>query len=168
MRNELKTELTALKHEDTSVARRSLIDNALALVNTPTRIEINTNGINEVRDQAQQRVHEEKQNLDSLQQRIENDYDNFVKELQTSLVSNESTNMSLSTNLLGADKKILDTMKNEAHPDQSYLELNKKVMDGFANSLATHTPEELNMSLLTYNETKNYIGKTLKAVNEGL
>ena len=83
-------------------------------------------------------------------------------------MSNEGGNVSLSTNLLGANAKVLETIKNEKHPEQSYLELNKKVMQGFANSLATHSPEELNMSLLTYNETKSYINKTLGAVNETL
>lgn len=168
MRAELKQELTALKHEDTSVERRSLIDHALALVDLPTRIDVNTEGIEEVRSQAQQHVNEQKDKLDELQWSIEHEYDTFLDSLQTTLVSNDSSSISLSTNLLGADKRVIETMKNESHPEQSYLELNKKVMEGFANSLETHSPEDLNMSLLTYNETKNYIGKTLDAVNEGL
>lgn len=168
MRGELKAQLSALQKEENSLSTRRDINNTLALLELPTTIQVNTDGIDEVRSEAQKRISNEKDALDTLQQTIQNNYDNFLKSIKTTLVSNEGGNVSLSTNLLGANKKVLETLNTEKHPQQSYLELNKKVMQGFANSLATHSAEDLNMSLLTYNETKTYIHNTLGVVDEAL
>lgn len=83
-------------------------------------------------------------------------------------MSNDAQSTTLGSSLFTADKTIVDTVRSEPNPTESYLELNKKVMDGFANALDKYSAEELNMSLLTYNETKNYVNNTRDAVYKGL
>lgn len=121
-----------------------------------------------MRDQTIDIVHERKQEISELQSKIINDYDAFIQSLQTTLVSDDSQTATLGAALFTANEDIVDTVKAEPNPTASYLELNKKVMDGFANALDKYGPEELNMSLLTYNETKNYVKNTREGVYAGL
>ncbi len=137
-------------------------------MNTPANTAINQDGIDAVHDQANSMINDTKETISATQEKILNDYDNFVKSLQTTLVSDDTQSSSLGTALFTANKAITDVVKSEQNPDKTYLELNKKIMDGFSNALNNNSAADLNMSILTYNQTKKYITSTRDAVNEGL
>jgi|GEM_PF-3843715 len=167
-RLDLLTQLHALQEVDTSVTRKAKLHNIVTFMNTPAETAINIEGIEAVREQATTIVHEKKQEISDLQEQISNDYDSFVQSLQTTLVSDDAETASLGTTLFTANQHVVDTIKSEPHPTKSYFELNKTVMDGFSRALQKYSAEELNMSLLTYNETKNYVNTTRSAVHAGL
>lgn len=137
----------------------------MSLINTPANTAINQDGIDAVHDQAQGIITDTKNTISTTQDQIDHDYDGFLSSIQTTLVSDNTETSSLGTPLFTANTKIIDTVKTQQNPSATYLELNKKVMDGFGNALQTHSAADLNMSLLTYNETKNYVNKTREAVD---
>ncbi len=167
-RTDLLKQIYALQQADTSIERQGKLHGILSFMNTPANVAINSDGIQAIHDEAISTVNEKKAEISTLQDKITNDYDEFVRSLQTTLVSDNTENTELATSLFTADKSVLKTVASEPHPTQSYFELNKKVMDGFANSLSNNSAADLNMSVLTYNETKNYVNNTRNAVNEGL
>lgn len=167
-RADLMKQIYALQQNDTSVERQAKLHGIVSFMQSPAETAINTDGLNEVEAQANDIVQSKKNEISDIQDKIVNDYDNFVKSLQTTLVADETQTATLGTSLFTANKGVIDTVKSEPHPTESYLNLNKTVMDGFAKALNTHSAEELNMSLLTYNETKNYVNNTSAAVDEGL
>lgn len=148
--------------------RQVQLDQVIAFLNTPSEVKMNIEGIEAIRQQAENIVDEKKKEIGEIQEKIINDYDLFIDSLQTTLVSDNTDNKTLSSAFFNANHQLIDTVKTEPHPTTSYLKLNKKVMEGFSHALATRSPEELNMSLLTYNETKQYVSRTLGAVNAGL
>ncbi len=140
----------------------------IALLSTPSNTAANIEGVDAVNHQAQSRIDRIKNDISSMQDKINHDYDSFVTSLQTTLVSSDTESSTLGSSLFTADKSIIKAIKDEPNPMKSYLELNKKVMTGFANALDTYGPTDLNMSLLTYNETRSYVEKTITTIDNGL
>ncbi len=165
---ELRKEIYALQKNDTSVERLAKLRNIADFMDTPSETAGNIDGLNELHTQTNMIVNDKKAEISDIQQKINDDYDSFVQSLQTILVSDDTQTATLSASLFTANEKIINTISSENAPEESYLEINKKVMDGFANALNTHSAEDLNMSLLTYNETKNYVNQTRSSINEGL
>lgn len=165
-RYDLLKQLYALQQADTSVERKAKLQNIMTFMNTSAETAINLDGLNAVHNQAQEIIYDKKQEITAIQQQIINEYENFLASLQTTLVSDETENTTFGTTLFTANDSVIETIKSEPNPTKSYLELNKTVMDGFANALNKYSAEELDMSLLTYNETKNYVMNTREAVHQ--
>lgn len=165
---ELRKQIYALQEADDSVERSAKLHTITEFMSTPSDTQGNIEGLNELHNQADQIVDQKKAEISDIQKTIINDYDAFLQSLQTILVSDDTETATLGASLFTANEKVIDTIAAEKMPEESYLELNGKIMDGFANALEKHSAEDLNMSLLTYNETKNYVKETRSAINEGL
>lgn len=167
-RTDLLTQANALLQADTSLERKRTLRHVIALLSTPSNTAANIEGVDAVNHQAQSRINSLKTDISSVQDSIRSNYDAFVQAMQTTLVSDNSESSTLGSSLFTADASIVKAIKEEPNPMKSYLELNKKVMNGFANALDTYGPIDLNMSLLTYNETRNYVEKTRTTIDKGL
>ena len=88
-------QIYALQQEETSIERKARLDNIITFMNTPAETAVNIEGINAVRQQAHAIVNERKEEIADIQDKILNQYDEFIQSLQTSLVSDETSNATL-------------------------------------------------------------------------
>ena len=100
----------------------------VALMNTPTQAGVNTAGVDAVNDEAQRIIDETKDNISITQNKIQTDYDSFVKGLQTTLVSDDTNSSVLGTSLFTANSNVVSAISQQENPDKTYLSLNKFVM----------------------------------------
>lgn len=166
MQKDLLTELHGMLAAETSTTRKADIHRIISLLQTDENTAANYDGINAVKQQAQTLIETTKQDIQETQKALQNNYDEFIKALQTSLVSDDEQSAVLGTPLFTANEKVISSLIAQEQPEKTYLDLNKKIMDGFANALNTNSASDLNMTELTYRETKSYVENTQKAISE--
>lgn len=99
------------------------------------------------------------------------DYESFLKKIQenqTVLVDDKSESVSLKTPVLTIDassKNVLDAQEN---PDKTYLDLNKRLVQGYLDAVNNDGPEKLNMTDTTYAKSKKYLQTTKESIDTAL
>lgn len=94
--------------------------------------------------------------------KIKNNYRQFMKEVSWDiLVNDRSMETTLSTSLFKSSDELQNLLANQEHPTLSYIKMNEKLIDRYANSLNSSTPESLEISTEEYTKSKEYLN-TLK------
>ena len=110
-----------------------------------------------------------KENKDMGKQ-IQN-YDTFIKNLQKNsvvLVDDTTTSVSLKAPLMTIDTPTKNILQSQEDPTKPYLDLNKRMVQGYLDAVNNDGPEKLNMSETTYKQSKNYLEKTKSKIDTAL
>jgi hypothetical protein len=78
---------------------------------------------------------------------------------------NSELNKTYSTNLFSANTEIVDFIKNQDAPLESYIKINKQFIDGLYEEIDNNVPSKFEMDITKYNATKAYL-KNIKEKTE--
>ena len=109
--------------------------------------------------QAQGVIEKKQKETQKLAEQIQNDYDGFIKSLENknTLVKSKDFSTTISSPLFNVDNKTVNFLQKQENPNETYIKLNKTVLDGYMKALDSQAPAELNMTETTYNKSKQYL-----------
>lgn len=156
----LKETLTEINKETTNKELKDKSQEYLTLVTMDREIKANTNSINSIIKNYESIINEYKSNTEQLSNEIINNYDKFLAEASNntvSLVSDDSFNINLSTQLFDIKEDTLNRLLTQESITKKYMDYNMKNVNWYLNAMENNSAEELNMNEKTYNETKEYL-----------
>jgi len=105
------------------------------------------------------------QSITTLKQQIGGDYDTFLAGLTTErLLANNDEHTRFNSSLFNGNPVVIDQIRHQEDPLSSYLRLNKIFVDWFSTALQLHTPQDLDMHEVQYDELKTYLDKVHTSV----
>lgn len=128
-------------------------------MSTKSSISIQSENINKIAKDVIDTMEKKRIEYNNLSNKILNDYDKFISDLEISgrLVSSSVWNISFETKLLDVDGLNRDLLAKQPSPAESYLSLNQKFVDGYLFAMDENSPESLNMTQNTYDKSKKYL-----------
>ena len=129
----------------------------LALLHTPTGVMPNIEQIEQLRETVNKDLLEMRDRYQWIQEQTE-DFDTFVEGLPTtSLVANTTYDeRSYATSLFSVDPAIREIIERQPHPTMSQIDMQRQLVDGFANSLQENSHYDLQMSELEHEQLQQY------------
>jgi hypothetical protein len=142
----------------------------LATVENKSTIVPATQEIQQVEAIAKDIINKKIEENQTLQNEIQ-DYDTFIQKFKTDqiiLVSNETTTTSLKTPILKIDSVTKNILQSQENPTKTYLDLNKRMVQGYLDAVNNDGAEKLNMSDTTYKKSKAYLTTTKEKIDTAL
>lgn len=158
--NILKNSLDKIQSRSDDAAFKKKIDSYVKLANIDNNISPATNNINNVINQYNAIIGNFEIDRNTLAETIWWDYDKFlyaVAKNDKRLVWNDDINISLSSKLFDIDQNSLDVLKKQENVNKTYLDYERKNIDGYIWALENNSPADLNMNAIEYNQNKNYM-----------
>ena len=146
------------------------VQNILAIANNTSDVKAANKEISEIEQTAQKIIKNLQKENKNIQDKIKN-YDNFINEIKEqniSLVAQNETSTILTTPLFTIDNTSKQILHSQEDPTQSYLSLNKKMVDGYLYAVNNDGPEKLNMTQSVYNKSKKYLETTKSNIDNAL
>lgn len=169
--NQLKQWLTEFKNSsNTDKKMNDRVKSILATIENKSTILPATKQIQQVENAAQGIIKNKIQENKKTQKEIEQ-YDTFIKNLQDNpiaLVASKNTSINLTTPLLTIDAPTRQLLQSQEDPTKTYLDLNKKMVQGYLDAVNNDGPEKLNMSATTYKKSKTYLETTKQKIDTAL
>jgi DNA repair exonuclease SbcCD ATPase subunit len=160
VQKELKQGLISFQNSTlTDKAMNDRVKTILATVENTSTITPATQQIQEVENAAQGIIQKQIEKNKERQKEVE-DYDNFIEKLKSDdvvLVDDDTISAKLTTPLLTIDTHTQNILQSQEDPTKTYLNLNKKMVEGYLYAINTDGPEKLNMTQSTYNKSKKYL-----------
>lgn len=106
----------------------------------------------------------------TLQKEIQN-YNNFIKNMRNDtivLVDTKTISTSLKAPILTIDSATKNILQTQEDPTKTYLDLNKKMVQGYLDAVNNDGAEKLNMSATTYKKSKKYLETTKEKIDTAL
>lgn len=169
--SELKKWLITFKNStDTDKKMNDTVKTILAMVENKSTILPASDQIDQVEKAAKSIINDKIQENKTLQNEIK-EYDNFIKTVTSNkvvLVADKTITTSLSTPILTIDSATRNILQSQEDPTKTYLELNKKMVQGYLDAVNNDGPEKLNMSASTYKKSKAYLETTKEKIDTTL
>jgi len=171
VQKELKQGLISFQNSTlTDKAMNNRVKAILATVENTSTITPASQQIQEVENAAQGIIQKQIQKNKERQKEVEN-YDDFIEKLKDAdvvLVDDDTISAKLTTPLLTIDTHTKNILQSQEDPTKTYLNLNKKMVEGYLYAINTDGPEKLNMTQSTYNKSKKYLETTKKGIDTAL
>lgn len=171
IQKELKQGLITFQNSTlTDKAMNDRVKTILATVENSSKIAPATQQIQEVAQAAQGIITKQKQKNQERMEEIQS-YDSFIekfKENEIVLVDEDTVSAKLTAPLLTIDSHTKSILQSQEDPTKTYLNLNKKMVEGYLYAINTDGAEKLNMSQSTYNKSKKYLETTKKGIDTAL
>lgn len=169
--DELKKWLIQFKNStNTDKKMNDRVKTILATVENKSTIVPATSQIEDVEKAAKWMINSSIQENKKTQNEIKN-YDSFIKKLQGKeivLVSDTTATASFNTPLRTVDAPTRQILQAQEDPTKTYLDLNKKMVQGYLDAVNNDGPEKLNMSTSTYKNSKKYLETTKEKIDTAL
>lgn len=169
--NELKKWLITFKNSaNTDKKMSDRVKTILATVENKSTILPATTQIQQVEKTAKGIIDTKIQENAVLQKEIQN-YDNFIKNIRDKnivLVDNKTISTSLKAPILTIDSATKNILQAQEDPTKTYLDLNKKMVQGYLDAVNNDGAEKLNMSATTYKKSKKYLETTKEKIDTAL
>jgi len=169
--NELRQWLLQFKNstlEDKTMNNR--VKTILATVENKSTVLPATNQIEQVEKAAKEIINQKIKENQTVQKEIQN-YDTFIEKLkknQVVLVNDTTVTANLKTPILTIDSATETMLQSQENPTKTYLDLNKKMVQGYLDAVNNDGPEKLNMSTTTYKQSKKYLETTKEKIDTAL
>lgn len=134
----------------------------ISLISMNREIKANTESISNIENQYTNIINEHITNNENIENLIENNYDEFIASVSnndTALVSNDSLNIVLATNLFDMDKNSIKALEKQDNLIKKYMDYNINNVEWYLNALENNSAENLNMSDEVYKMSKEYLNK---------
>lgn len=118
---------------------------------------VNYDGINNIVNQVNNVIAVEKDKNQKLQEQIKLDWDWFIDDITQNYLSDDSLDLTFSTNLLNADKETIDYIKSSGNPYDTFFKTNKIVIDGIVDAMDHENYTSLGVSRADYYNQSNYL-----------
>ncbi len=165
LRKDLHQEIAALKNSEYGEQYAHHVAAVENTLGTDTKVKVNTASVHKATQVLQWMLQETSQELENHKDAI-NSYDTFLDQVNSDLlISDDRIQWDIPATLFTANPKTIETIKNAENPMVSYLHLQKKIAKWFSQALDTHSPEELNMGIFTYNKLKKVFSDTEDKIN---
>ena len=164
----LQNTLTEIKDQTNNKDIKNRDQEYLSLISMNRKIEANIDSVNNVEKEYTTVVWNYKSNNEEIADLIQNDYDTFlaaVSNNDSTLVSNKSFNITLSTKLFDMDRNAINVLSDQEDVMKKYMDYNMNNLQWYINALENNSPETLNMDEKTYNLNKSYL-KKIKDVSD--
>ena len=158
----LENMLTEIKDQTNNKDIKNRAQEYLSLITMNKKIDANVDSINNVENKYNAVIANYKANNDDIIDLIQNDYDKFLVAVwnnDTTLVKDNSFDITLSTKLFDMDKDTIKALSNKENVVQKYMDYNMNNLQGYLNALENNSPETLNMDEKVYNLNKDYLRK---------
>jgi len=169
--NELKQGLIQFKNStNTDKKMNDRVKLILATVENKSTISPATQEIEQVETAAKGIINTKIQENKQLQKEIQ-DYDKFIKKVQnnkTVLVDEKTMSTSLKSPILHIDSATKNILQSQEDPTKTYLDLNKKMVQGYLDAVQNDGAEKLNMSPTIYKKSKAYLETTKEKIDTAL
>ena len=142
----------------------------LATIENTSTVLPATDQIQQVEKTAKEIINQKIKENQTVEKEIQN-YDNFIKKLkkdQIVLVDETTTTAQLKTPILTIDSTTKTLLQSQEDPTKTYLDLNKKMVQGYLDAVNNDGPEKLNMSTTTYKKSKAYLETTKEKIDTAL
>ena len=142
----------------------------LATVENNSTIQPATSQIQQVEQAAKNIINSKIKENQTVEKEIQ-DYDVFIKKLKDNvieLVDNKTTSATLTTPILTIDSATKNILSSQEDPTKTYLDLNKRMVQGYLDAVNNDGPEKLNMSASTYKNSKKYLETTKQKIDTAL
>lgn len=142
----------------------------LATVENKSNILPATKQIQDVEKAAKAIINKKIDENKQTQKDIQN-YDTFIKKIQGNdivLVDDKTTSVNLKTPLLTIDASTKHILQAQEDPNKTYLNINKKMVQGYLDAVNNDGAEKLNMSDATYTKSKKYLETTKEKIDTAL
>jgi hypothetical protein len=128
---------------------------------TDPQVRPNIAGVINAGNEAQRALEPYEQEIATTKELIKNDWDGFLDSLATRrLLSAEQPTQRFVSSLFEADPVFIDQLRAEPHPMKSYFDMNEIFVDWFSNALSLHSPDELQMHQVQYDELARFLWET--------
>lgn len=157
----------AYENIDSSKSKKH-ISKLLNILKKDTWFDVNIEWINKIKQLFNSDIDSYRQYNILLSDTLKTDYDKFLKEYvnDISLVNqNSKYDKTYYTNLFSADDEIVDLIKKQDTPLESYIKINKDFIDWLYEEIDNNPPSKFDMNINKYNTTKEYL-KTIKQKTE--
>ncbi|MBP7847679.1 hypothetical protein KA013_00445 [Patescibacteria group bacterium] len=81
------------------------------------------------------------------------------------MIANDSQIKTYSSSLFNANESLVDRLHDQPAPMETYLALNKPFVEGFRQSLQTHSAYELDMNVLEHADLLHYFDNISAKMN---
>lgn len=142
----------------------------LATVENKSTVLPATDQIQQVERAAKEIINTKIKENNTLQKEIK-DYDNFIRSIRDDtivLVKNTTISTSLKAPILTIDAATRNILQTQEDPTKTYLDLNKKMVQGYLDAVDNDGAEKLNMSATTYKKSKKYLETTKEKIDTAL
>ena len=142
----------------------------LATVENKSTVSPATSQIHQVEQAAQGIIDQKRKENETMEKEIK-DYDTFIKKLKGDnviLVDSKTISTTLKTPILTIDSPTRNILQSQEDPTKTYLNLNKKMVQGYLDAVNNDGPEKLNMSASTYSKSKKYLETTKEKIDTAL
>lgn len=158
----LETALAEIKDQTNNKDIKNRAQEYLSLISMNRKIDANIDSINDVENKYSAVIDNYKASNGEIIDLIENDYDSFLVAVwnnDSSLVKDNSFNITLSTQLFDMDKNTVKALSNQEDIMKKYMDYNMNNLQWYINALENNSPETLNMDEEVYNLNKSYLSK---------
>lgn len=140
-------------------------------ITLPTHISPNHSALRDIDETSNTILDAKQQEINTIKERIQNDYDWFLQDVQNNtiqLVSNDMFNASLGADLMVDHNNSLGYLQKQENPIKSYIDTNKNIVDWYVHALDNNSPETLWLSYSNHRETRRYLWSLQAWLTESL
>lgn len=166
LRNELQTEIAALKNSEYGDLYTNEVSEIETLLTKDTKVSPNIASVQQATTALEGMLRETANTFEKHKKAVSS-YDTFLDQINDAMLISENSNIQwdIKATLFNADSKIVETIKTAEHPTISYLNLQENLVDWFSNALAKNSPERLQMSAFDHTKLTKYFSETKETIN---
>jgi hypothetical protein len=160
LRKALTDEIITFKHSEVGALYQPEIAQIEWLLATPPTITPTYNSVYNATNTLKWMITQTSRDLEAHKQSL-NNYDTFLDATQASaLIDNKTIDGDIYAQLFAPSPEVSAILTNTEHPMRSYLNLQKRLVDGFTNALETRGATNLNMGQFSYNKLLTFFRST--------
>lgn len=157
--DKLKKDLAYFVTKDDDKTRIQVAKDIMRSYDYKSNANVNYDGINDIVNQVNGIIWEEKEKNQKLQEQIKLDRDGFLDDITQNYLSDDALDITFSTNLIDADKDAIDYIQLAGNPYDTFFETNKVVIDGIVDAMEYEDYTSLGISRSEYDQQADYLNK---------
>ena len=155
--DKIKSDLAYFITQDDDKTRLQVAANVLKSYQYKANASVNYDGINDIVNEVNGILSDEKQKNQTLQEKIRLDWDGFVDDITQNYLSDDELDITFSTNLLDTDKQTMDYISSAGNPYDIFFQTNKVVIDGLVDAIEHENYTTMGISRSDYDQQQQYL-----------
>lgn len=157
-KQQLQTQLTEVVQKLDTPLDKEKFQSVLALTKHNTKITPNIKQTKEIKNQISELLNDHQDRYHNLAQLAKTDYNEFLLALDKHNTTNTNLQLTFGAPLLNENKEI-KTLLTQNKVSDILVTTHEQQINGYLNSLNTHSADQLNMTTATYQKSKQYLTK---------